>query len=275
MKKKMIGLAALALVMTVAVACSKDEGEAKPEPPKSVLTVMSYNIHIANPPSREAGYVDLEAIANAINKEKPELVALQEVDKFTTRSGVDLDQAKELAALTGMNYYFARAINRSGGEYGVAVLAKYPLEATRVVSLPVKSGTGGELRALGLVETSLPNGKKIVFASTHLDHLADENRELQVREIIKALQVYQDRPVILGGDFNMPPANQIWNIVKEQYNMGCKTCPGTFPATNPTTTIDYLLLNKNASAYFSIKEYYTVAERYASDHMPVVMKLEY
>lgn len=275
MKKKIVNLLVVAVVLTVSVACSKDNPEAEPKTPKSVLTVMSYNIRIANPPSREAGFVDLEAIANAIKRENPDLVALQEVDKFTTRSGIDLDQAKALAALTGMNYHFARAIDRSGGEYGVAVLSKFPIAASKVVALPVKTSVGGELRALGLIETELPNKKKIVFASTHLDHLSDENRELQVREVIKALQTYQDRPVILGGDFNMPPANAIWNIVKEQYTMGCKTCPGTFPATNPTTTIDYLLLNKNAAAYFSVKEYFTIAERYASDHVPVVMKLEY
>lgn len=273
--KKIVSVLFLGFVMILALACSKNEPEEKPEPAKSVLKVMSYNIHIANPPSKGDGFVDIDAIANAIKKEQPDLVALQEVDKYTTRSGTGLDQAKEIAALTGMKFFFAKAINRSGGEYGVAILSKFSIENSNVFSLPVTGSTGAELRALGLIEISLPNGKKIVFASTHLDHLSDENRELQVREVIKALMPYQDRPVILGGDFNMPPQNAIWNIVKEQFVLGCKSCPGTFPATSPTTTIDYLLLNKNASAYFTIKDYYAVPERYASDHVPIVMKLEY
>ena len=275
MKKKIVSLLFLCLVMLAVIACTdKEEPESTPEPAKEMLTVMSYNIHIANPPSKGEGFVDIEAIANAINKEKPDLVALQEVDKFTTRSGTSLDQAKEIATLTGMKYFFAKAINRSDGEYGVAILSKFSIENSKVFSLPVKT-TGAELRALGLIETSLPNGKKIVFASTHLDHLSDENRELQVREVIKALIPYQDRPVILGGDFNMAPQNAIWNVVREQFVLGCKTCPSTFPATSPNTTIDYLLLNKQAAAYFTIKDYYAVPERYASDHVPIVMKIEY
>jgi endonuclease/exonuclease/phosphatase family metal-dependent hydrolase len=275
MKKKIVSLVLLCLGMLAVISCTKKEKtELTPVPAKEILKVMSYNIHIANPPSKGEGFVDIEAIANAINKEKPDLVALQEVDRFTTRSGTTLDQAKEIAALTGMKYFFAKAINRSGGEYGVAVLSRFTIENSKVVSLPVKT-TGAELRALGLIETNLPNGKKIVFASTHLDHLSDENRELQVREVIKALMPYQDRPVILGGDFNMPPQNAIWNLVREQFVQGCSTCPGTFPATNPNTTIDYLLLNKQAAAYFTVKDYYAVPERYASDHVPIVMKIEY
>lgn len=275
MKKKIVGGLFLCLVMLAVISCTKKgKTEETPKPAGEILTVMSYNIHIANPPSKEEGFVDIEAIANAINKEKPDLVALQEVDRFTTRSGTTLDQAKEIAALTGMKYFFARAINRSGGEYGVAILSKFPIENSRVFSLPVKT-TGAELRALGLIETTLPNGKKVVFASTHLDHLSDENRELQVREVMKALIPYQDRPVILGGDFNMTPQNAIWNLVREQFVLGCSTCPGTFPATNPNTTIDYLLMNKQAAAYFTIKDYYAVPERYASDHVPIVMKIEY
>lgn len=270
----------LALGLLGGMACSKGDSGNGTEPlptnpEKSTLKVMTYNIHIANPPSQPETVVDIDAIANVIKKEQPDLVALQEVDKFTLRSGKSLDQAKEIAAKTGMYYFFAKAINRSEGEYGVAVLSKFPIENTKVVSLPVTSGSAAELRALGIIELSLPNKQKIAFGSLHLDHLTDDNRQLQVREALKVLAQYSDYPVIIGGDFNMPPQNTIWNSLKESFVLPCTSCPYTFSAANPTTTIDYLLLSKKASSFFKVKSYATVAERYASDHLPLMMVLEY
>ncbi|SMC86151.1 endonuclease/exonuclease/phosphatase family protein [Pedobacter nyackensis] len=264
-------------VFIIGTSCSKNKnGKAEePETQKETLRVMTYNIHIGNPPSEAATVVNLEATAKAIKLGNPDLVALQEVDKFTTRSGVNLDQAKKLAELTGMNYYFAKAIDRSNGEYGVAILSKFPIKTSSRYSLPVVSGSGAELRVVGIIQVELPNGKRIYFVSTHFDHLAESNRELHARELLKAIQPYKESPVIVGGDFNMPPSSDTWNIIKTEMTMGCNTCPSTFPATNPTTTIDYILLNKKASSYFSVKSYQTITERYASDHVPIIAELQY
>jgi len=265
------------LIFFVGSSCSKGSGD-KVEPPvtkKESLKVMTYNIHIGNPPSEPDGVVDLEATANAIKSANPDLVALQEVDKFTSRSGLDLDQAKKLGELTGMNYYFAKAIDRSNGDYGVAILSKFPIKTSSRYSLPVNQGTGAELRVVGIIQVELPNTQKIIFVSTHFDHVAESNRELHAKELLNAIKPYSQYPVIIGGDFNMPPTSDTWNILKTELTMGCTTCPSTFSATKPTTTIDYLLLNKQASSYFTFKNYYTVLERYASDHLPLVAELEY
>ena len=269
----------LSLLLTVFIlACSSDspsENVVDEQKPKATLKVMTYNIHIANPPSKAPGFVDINAIANVINTEKPDLVALQEVDRFTDRSGKDLDQAKAIADQTGMHYYFAKAINRSGGDYGVAILSKYPLLSTKQQSLPGADGMEAELRTIGIVEVTLATGEKIIFGSTHIDHLSDDSRRVQAREIIAFLKPYSDIPIILGGDFNMTPDNEIWNTFNTIFKRGCTTCPGTFPAVNAKTTIDYLLLNKVADDKFTIKSYSTVQENYASDHLPLVMELEY
>src|SRR5690554_4929360 len=63
------------------------------------LKVLSYNIHVGNPPGKP-GVTDLKGIAKVINDSDADLVALQEVDVFTNRSGKNLDQATELARLT-------------------------------------------------------------------------------------------------------------------------------------------------------------------------------
>src|SRR5690554_2692551 len=129
-KKFLLGMLASLFSIFLYVSCGS--GNPSTEPPTEddteVLRFMSYNIHIANPPSEPAGVVDIPAIANVINTVKPDFVALQEVDKFTDRSGKDLDQAEALAKLTGMNHVFIKAINRSNGEYGLAILTKYDIK---------------------------------------------------------------------------------------------------------------------------------------------------
>ena len=64
---------------------------------------------------RVDGKLDVPRIARVIQSVKPDLVALQEVDRNTTRTG-KVDQATELAQLTRMNHVFGaniafRAVN--------------------------------------------------------------------------------------------------------------------------------------------------------------------
>lgn len=237
------------------------------------LRFMAYNIHIANPPSQPAGVVDIEAIAKVINDVKPDFVALQEVDRFTNRSGKELDQAKAIANLTGMKYVFSKALDRSNGDYGLAILTKFDIEDSQTFSLPVNPGTGAELRTLGIVRVKLDDGSDLVFGTTHLDHLQDSNRELQTREALKNLEAYQKYPIVLGGDFNMNLSSNVWDLWKTKFHIPCTDCPLTAPAIDPYTTIDFIILNQVAEEKFSVKSYDIYPETYASDHLPVVMEV--
>ncbi len=116
------------------------------------LKILTYNIHHANPPSKP-NVIDVAAIAKVINEQQPDLVALQEIDVHTDRSGKALNQAEEIARLTGMKFYFARAIDYAGGEYGVAILSKFPMEKMTNNPLPTAEGTGGEHRTLATAIT--------------------------------------------------------------------------------------------------------------------------
>ena len=71
------------------------------------LRVLCYNIHHCNPPS-VAGKIDVDAIARAIKAQNPDLVALQEVDVNTVRSG-KINQAALLAEKLQMNFLFCKS----------------------------------------------------------------------------------------------------------------------------------------------------------------------
>jgi endonuclease/exonuclease/phosphatase family metal-dependent hydrolase len=235
------------------------------------LKIMTYNIRIASPPSKGWGYTDLPAIAAVITREQPDLVALQEVDAFTDRSGKQSHQARELGKLTGMGYHFAKAIDRSNGDYGVAVLSRFPIMKAESFRLTTVSGhPEAETRAAAVVTVRSPVGR-IVFISAHLDHLSDADRAHQIGQLNRILHRYRKYPVIFGADLNALPGNPV--LSQLHLAMPCTDCPLTFPADHPDRTLDYLMLNRRAGKLFERSQYQAVNERYASDHLPLVMEL--
>ncbi|WP_448104506.1 endonuclease/exonuclease/phosphatase family protein [Pedobacter panaciterrae] len=236
------------------------------------VRVMSYNIRIASPPAKGWGFTDIQAIADVINKATPDLVALQEVDVYTERSGKQSHQAKDLAEKTGMHYHFAKAIDRSGGDYGVAVLSRFPVIKAESYRLPLTEGSKGEIRAAAVIHTKI-FGEEVVFISAHLDHLSDEDRKLQVEELNKILRSKSKYPLIFGADLNMKRNNPVIRILEKEVVFSCTDCMPTFPSDRPKDTIDYLMVNAKAFKEYHISDYRVVNESYASDHLPLMMDI--
>ncbi len=237
------------------------------------LHILCYNIHHANPPSKP-GIIDLEAIAKVIREHTPDLVALQEVDVNTIRSGKTSNQATALARLSNMPYYFfAKAIDYEGGDYGVAILSKFPMENMKNTALPTEEETKGEHRTLATAEILLPGGKRIVFASTHLDaQKQDTNRYLQINKIVEALQ-HEKLPVIIAGDLNAVPTTRIIQILDNHFTRTCvNNCGFTVSQINPIRTIDYIAFKPSAN--FQVVQHEVIDEQYASDHLPVKVVLK-
>ena len=109
--------------------------------------------------------------AKVISLIDPDVIALQELDKFTTWH--PHDQLQELADRTGMKPYYCKTIDYRGGDYGIGILSKR--EPLRTVSgdLP-----GTEARKFFLAEFD-----DYIFIATHLCHLETTNRAQSV-EII-------------------------------------------------------------------------------------------
>ncbi|MEJ7779136.1 MAG: endonuclease/exonuclease/phosphatase family protein, partial [Daejeonella sp.] len=172
----------LSVIQLSMLSCSKRSGDQPApvaQPPVvlqqakatsgDTLRVMTFNIHHCNPPSKEAaGTIELNTTASVISKENPDLVALQEVDVNTKRSGFT-NQAQLLAQKLGMNVYFGKAINYDGGEYGVAILSKFTLSNSVTHPLPESANPASEDRVLAVSSISFRNGKTIYFGTTHLD----------------------------------------------------------------------------------------------------------
>ncbi|WP_353128717.1 endonuclease/exonuclease/phosphatase family protein [Parapedobacter pyrenivorans] len=231
------------------------------------LKVMTYNIHHANPPARP-DFIDIPAIAKVINESGAELVALQELDINNERSGKELDQAAELGRLTGMYHFFAKGIDFSGGEYGVAILSKYPIVSAKRYALPMVDGSGGEPRALAMITVKPSDGPEITFASTHLD-LYEENRLLQASFIVDKLTNATSTPVIFCGDLNAEPGSAVMDIFQKAFKRAVHDGP-TYPQVNAKQRLDYILYHPIEA--MKAENPKIIQETYASDHLPLYVE---
>jgi endonuclease/exonuclease/phosphatase family metal-dependent hydrolase len=152
------------------------------EPPEArELRVVSYNIRHGQGMD---GRVDLERIARILESLRPDLVALQEVDRGCTRSG-DADQAAVLGRRLGLHHAFAAFMEYQGGEYGLAVLSRHPVEEVRRHVLP----PGAEPRTALEVRVRPPGASSpLSFVSIHLDWTREELREAQMAALVEALR---------------------------------------------------------------------------------------
>lgn len=236
------------------------------------LRVLSYNLHHCNPPSKEKeGIIDMDAIEQAIARQKPDLVSLQEVDINTKRSG-NINQAVWLAQKLKMNFYFGKAIDYDGGDYGVAILSRFPLSDQQTYKLPKNADPKAEQRVFAITTVEIAKNVFIRFASTHLDaQRAEENRMMQAKEIVK-LTANETLPLVVAGDLNAVPGSESISIFDSAFTRTCQDCGFTIPVINPSKTIDHI--GFKIGNPFNVISHEVIPERYASDHLPVLAVLE-
>lgn len=228
--------------------------------PARELRVMCWNLHHG---AGTDGKVDLERIAAVIREQKPDLVALQEVDNKCRRSK-SVDQAAELAKLTGLHGAFGKAMDHDGGEYGQAILSRFPIGDTRVHRLPGE----GEPRIAFEAEVKV-DGKALRMITVHLDHQQDARRLKQAETLAKALENHHE-PMILAGDFNDLPASRTLTAFGAPWQALAKEEPGfTCPAEKPSVEIDHILV-RGLEAAGPVE---VLPEAVASDHRPLAVTL--
>jgi len=209
--------------------------------------------------------VHLERTANVIKEWKPDLVALQEVDRDVRRSG-KADQPKLLAEQLGMYSVFGKTIRFQGGDYGLAILSRFPILEHQMVLLPPR--VQQERRGILIAKIGIPDadGKIIRFACTHLS-VASQTERLTQGNRINDLLSQENEPVILAGDFNAKPTNNV--IVRLLSNWKDTADPAFGKNVTPErpARIDYIFLRKKD--LFEVLESRTINNTIASDHMPI------
>lgn len=238
---------------------------------QDTLTVMSYNIkHAAGMDT----IVNINRIADVINKIHPDLVALQEVDNGVTRS-YRTDEPTALADLTSTYSLFSQNIPFQGGQYGNAVLARDSIRVWKNVHLP--SLYSGEQR--GVLVAAIPGDvAPITFLATHLDYREANAERLLSLAVIDSLANASTNPfVIVAGDFNDTPESEVIAKMRKNFRSANQCSEQdtvlTFPADFPDRQIDYIFYRARNGYSIQCLSFQVLNEPIASDHRPIVAKL--
>lgn len=250
------------------VACASTAPDREP----AEVRVLTYNIHAGKDAAQQH---NLERVAHVIAETRSDIVLLQEVDRRTQRSEGE-DHLGELARLTGMHSAFAKSLDYQGGDYGIAVLSRFPLDSPRVVPLEVRppqerSGRLHEPRVALHVVARAPRGALHVV-NTHIDPGAvPVYRHQEVIGLLAhiARSVPADARLVFGGDLNALPDTPEIAALSLLFVDGWQQCgdggPGySFPAHEPDRRIDYILLRGVGCTVAR------VVDSQASDHRPVL-----
>jgi endonuclease/exonuclease/phosphatase family metal-dependent hydrolase len=266
--KSLFGVLLIALPGAAMFSSPAARIRAAPPPLSKTLRVMTYNIHVGVGMDKK---LDLPRVAGVINEQHPDLVGLQEVDRGVTRTQ-RIDEIVELAKLTRMDYAFAFNLHYQGGQYGVAILSRFPIRATdhRLYQNTREAERRGFIRA----EVSV-DGRVLNFVTTHLDYQYEDGRLFEAQQLLSALKDVRG-PLVIVGDFNDIPAGRAYQLMRYQFDDAWIESRGTdegfsYPTDKPAKRIDYIFFRSTDRV--RTKRAWIV-DTQASDHVPVVADLE-
>ena len=232
----------------------------------STTRVLVYNIHAGKD---AAGVDNLQRVADLVRSTRADVVLLQEVDRKTRRSS-NVDHLAELMRLTGMHGVFGKSLDYQGGDYGIAMLSRWPFDAEETISLPVQPP---QVRSGGLIEPRvalLAETGGIRIINTHIDASREDTYRLQeIEGLIPIAKRPYPGPIIAGGDLNSEPDSEVQRRLRAAGFIDCAAGAGlTYPANTPVKRIDYLYMIAGAKCRSA-----RVLDSQASDHRAVLFEV--
>lgn len=153
------------------------------------IRVLSFNTH--------RSFGGIATVAQEIRALDPDVVLLQEIDRFHGRTG-GIDQVAYFADALGMEGAFSPNVVQGNGQYGTAILSRFDILDSGRFALP--NGPGGEPRGLQWAGLDI-GGQEVRVYNTHLQNKLVGLREAQARHVAGIL-AGEEQPAILGGDMN-------------------------------------------------------------------------
>lgn len=236
------------------------------------VRLVTYNIHSC---IGRDGQARPERVADVLRDLAPDIVALQEVEVGMARTG-GFDQAAEIARLLDMDEFeFHPAMHRGGGEFGVAILSRYPMETVRAETLPLARLRLMQPRVALAVRVHTRAGA-VQVVNTHLGLIGEERRR-QIEALVGPhwLGALVERgATVLCGDLNARPESaecrRLRTCLRDALGDGDRM--RSFPATFPLVRLDHVLISPHleSAAASVLRSPLTLV---ASDHCPVLADL--
>jgi endonuclease/exonuclease/phosphatase family metal-dependent hydrolase len=241
------------------------------------LRVLTYNIH------KCIGGVDRRydplRVARVIAHYEPDLVLLQEVDQNARRSNADR-QVDLLGDFLGFRHrtYFPNVRLRSGGEYGNAILSRFPLTETANIDVTVPpKKRRSVLHARYRVRLNGDSSKQTRTLHVYNLHLglSGFERKIQLRMFLEShpfVGLHHRTPILVAGDFN-----DVWGTLGRKLLApagfsGTKRRVRTFPSWGPIRSLDAIYVRGDITLRH-VHGARTDLARRASDHLPLIADL--
>jgi endonuclease/exonuclease/phosphatase family metal-dependent hydrolase len=292
-------LAGIAVVLLgvsgpVRTLAQDQEPQAKPRP----LRVMTYNIKhgqtnaACTQPPRIPGQdpfpdcnLDLQASIEVMRAHTPDIIGVQEVDRFWARSAY-VDEPAAIAAGLGMEHHcYAPNLDHAPDthssiphQYGTVIVSRFPILDCSNTLLPRTGNNEQRGFTLALINVL---GVPLQFYNTHL-HTTATDRLMQTAVIAEVIDAAAPGAKVLTGDFNARPDAlemvPIFARFVDGWTAGVPTAENPNGNTSPsrltglpTSRIDYVFVSgvPPGPAYVPID----AATRLAADHYPVVIDL--
>jgi endonuclease/exonuclease/phosphatase family metal-dependent hydrolase len=224
------------------------------------IKVVSYNVSFANNIDRaiyELG--EVEELKDA------DIILLQEMDETGTEA---IAQALEYNYV----YYPASIHSHNDKNFGNAILAKWPIHASKKIILPYKSPRNQEIRIAVKAIVTI-DGLEIPTYSVHTETfwLGRQKRDAQVDALIENIDTSYPH-IVVGGDFNTLTPRSLKELEDSFSEIGMERA---------TEGIGYTV--KYPALEFSLDHIFTKGmavidagkseEAEASDHLPIWTKL--
>ncbi len=236
-------------------------------PSRQTITLLTYNVHSCIGTDRK---LDPARIAAVIAMARPDIVALQEVDVFRSRTG-GVDQAKAIASLLKMQAHFHPSMTVAEERYGDAIITALPTGTIKADALP----SIGEPRGAIALETQVA-GHELLVINTHLG-LRGRERIQQVNTLLGAGWLGERKSsAVLCGDFNAVPSSAAYRAATRTLGDAQRANPAgyrpTFPSRFPILRLDHIFVTPDieVSKTFVLDD---PLARVASDHLPLVSVL--
>lgn len=228
------------------------------------LVVASYNVHGCVGLDRS---MDPHRVAAVITELNASIVGLQEVDARPSDSE-GLGQLEVLARDAGFTWTDGPTMQRPDGRYGNALLTKIPPCEVRHIDL---SMPGREPR--GAIDAEFEHGStRIRVVVAHLG-LRPGERRAQCERLLRSIEPDESHDLsLLLGDFNeWWAAGRLLRRLHREF--GRTRGVRSFPARAPLFSLDRIWV-KPARAVREIRAHRSALARRASDHLPVVGRIE-
>ena len=213
----------------------------------TALKVLHWNIHHG---VGTDGKYNIDRIATWIAKMAPDVVSLNEAERFTSYGNEDhaVRFAALLKAKTGRTWYtnFATKTGAANGE-GVLWLSRFPIEASADHLLSYT-------RSVAQIRIVV-NGRNVNLFSTHLDADSSARRATQMTQLKNWMLTFPEVRIV-AGDFNTwPTAGEIPSMTgtyvdtwaRAVYDNTDVAYAGNTAGNTRNSRIDYIFLSRGAA----------------------------